>query len=162
MNGESKKNQRIWIMVGAILAGVVVIAVFVIFGPFGEKSGDEARAEINQLLATTIPDSATNLHWDDALALEWYAYARFDAPREDVEAWLADGVVCFDTVTETMNEGLLQTPGQLGPSWWERDKAEVYASDYCPDDYVNHPHLFLVIDQTDDDQWIVYLYADDT
>ena len=84
MNGESDRNRenskRIWIMLAVLLIGIIVIAVYLLFGPFGEKSGDDARAEINQILATTIPDSATNLHWTDVQAIEWYAYARFDAP----------------------------------------------------------------------------------
>lgn len=160
MNGENKNNKRTWIMMAAILICIAATVTGGLLISPPKWSEDKARAEINQLLDTTIPENATNVHWSETKAIEWYAFARFDAPPEDVETWLADGVVCFDTVTETMNEGLIGI--QYPPMWWERDSAEVLASDYCMDDYVNHPHLFLNIDQTNDDLWIVYLYADDT
>ncbi len=164
MNGEpnnnQKNNKRRWIAGAAVLIAIAMAVTcgFLISPP--KWSEDGARAEINQLLDTTIPENATNVHWSETRAIEWQAYARFDAPPEDIETWLAGGVACFDTVTRNMNEGIIGI--QYPPMWWERDSAEVLASDYCLDDYVNHPHLFLDIDQTNDDLWIVYLYADDT
>lgn len=160
-SSETTKRPLTSIPLTVAALGVITLIGTVIFTQKSWKD-QAARAEINDLLLTTIPEEATNLHMESFGFFEWYAYARFDAPREDVEAWLADGVVCFKTDPTNMKEGMLYTPGQVPPGWWERDSMEIIASDFCPDDYVNHPYLFLDIAQVDDDLWTVYIYADDT
>ncbi|MFG6101957.1 hypothetical protein U2F10_06870 [Leptothoe sp. EHU-05/26/07-4] len=116
------------------------------------------RARINSALNTPLPDSATNLRLVNDFSAEAFdsptSLIRFEAASEDVANWLQSENGCFRRTTDIRERVKSQWSSRL-PNWWQPDIAEQYTEYEC--DFMDYSSL--IVDQTDDARWIVYIYA---
>jgi hypothetical protein len=126
-----------------------------------EWTDEDAREAISGLLDTTLPDEIANPHLvERGWGIQWHA--RFEADPAEVQAWLDAGVLCWDPAM-TADPTDAPFPTNInGPvpaeDWWQPGAAEVYAIDVCD---TTDPHQYLIIDQSDDSRWIIYVYFSD-
>lgn len=151
---------------GIALVGIIVVllgigAIAVIYNWLQDPlpsdtavyEGAEAREKIESVLKTTLPDSATNLHLYYTSWLDFVLRIRVDILADEVPVFLESlGDVCFNQPTESDVYPFVTFASDT--DWWQPTQAETYLSaPQCGDD----PFWHLMIDQTDDNVWIVYI-----
>lgn len=112
---KRKRTSRrwLWLIVGALAfvcagSGVLLVSVSQgmsgFFGPAttSVSEGPAARADIERLLMTALPDDATNLYlsYTDAF-LDPFATIRFTLPTAAAEQWLAQARLCADLTLQS-------------------------------------------------------------
>ncbi|MDV3352030.1 hypothetical protein QGP82_25340 [Leptothoe sp. LEGE 181152] len=116
------------------------------------------RARINSVLNTPLPDSATNLRLVNDFNAKAFdsptSLIRFDAASGDVANWLQSENSCFQRTTDISEIVKSQWSSRL-PHWWQPDIAKQYTEYEC--DFMDYSSL--IVDQTDNARWIVYIYA---
>lgn len=149
-----------WLLAGTLVIFGLCALAFVAFAYWAadswdidaEFSGSEAKTNIEELIAAPLPESATEIHLYYLAWQDFFAYIRFDAPAEDILAWLEENDFCFKDLKENEQAYLFREAEEL--AWWRPNEASRYAvSEQCGE----NPYYELVIDQTNPDFWIVYL-----
>lgn len=161
-------KRRRWLFITLVL-GIVVCAVGIISAilfscnyPSREifdattidVEGEAAIPQIERALEAPLPESATNIHFYYTSWLDYFMQIRFDLPRADVEGFL-DSIrhMCFDAMPRENNYMSFNVE-EGRKSWWNTYRAEVFVgTEQCGD----NPYWEFLIDQTDDDVWIVYI-----
>ncbi|MFG6094183.1 hypothetical protein SPB21_02985 [Leptothoe sp. ISB3NOV94-8A] len=150
-----------WAIIPFIIAMVTIYGLFIIYTVFPELAARVgAKSRIHGSLKTELPDSFTNLRLVNSFSvkhIDWSrALIRFEAASEDVANWLQSENGCFRGTTGISELVKSQWSSRL-PNWWQPDIAEKYTEYKC--DFVYYSRV--IVDQTDDARWIVYIYADD-
>jgi len=121
---------------------------------FIDVDGDSARNRIEQFLGTFLPISASNLHFS-ASPLNQSEQTRFDLRSDDVPAFLDSiGHLCFEM---PLQENFMPFGyHENNKTWWRPHSATQFmGSQTCGD----NPIWQLMVDQSDDDMWIIYMIA---
>ena len=125
------------------------------------------RARIHGALETKLPDITTNVSLVNVFSathFDWLtSLIRFDATSEEVTQWLRSK--CGERpngrirgLKSRWSSGFLQSPWSSGiPNWWQPETAERYAEYEC--DFLDYGEI--MIDQTNDERWTVYIYTYD-
>ena len=163
-----KKSQSLCRLMITILAVSVVVGFIIQVMDEGfilDWSGEEARLVINLLLDTKLPDHITNIHMTYKVILgpDFGAYIRFDTAPKHIRAWLATGIVCFEPDLDALDingerkeiQSILEKETGTSREWWQPVNAKQYTSGSCD----SSPNYRILIDQTNDRQWIVYIHG---
>ena len=133
------------------------------------------RARINGVLDTKLlPDSTTNLRLVNVFSahnLVWLNFPsliRFHATPEEVTRWLERD--CIETSNIRLralkgNQRLVSSWSSGVPNWWQPETAEQFVDYECDfredDEFMDDRRNEIMIDQTNDNRWVVYLYSVD-
>jgi hypothetical protein len=119
--------------------------------------GDEARKALEVLWGAPLLDTASGFYysaygWQDVIG-----YGRFILPASEWEAALASSTLCMKEAL-----GIVKPIGfsndQLPKAWWTPDDAtKVLTADQCQGE--NGAFYNLLVDVSDENTYIVYLYA---
>jgi len=121
--------------------------------PSRDVEGESARTQIEQHLGMTLPDSVSNLHYYYNSLQVVFMQSRFDLPADDVSAFLDNiSLICMDKLLQD-NVIMFGSPNNK-KAWWHPHTAEQFVRiEECGD----NPYWQLMIDQSDDDIWVVYI-----
>lgn len=116
-----------------------------------EALGIEASFTISYFLGTELPANASEFY---ARHTQWqgvFADMRFSAPSDELQTWLENNTFCT-----TLQEGIFGTipDNYFNVDWWQAEEALTYTL-YAP--CGENPTYIVMVDQTNDDIWIIYI-----
>lgn len=118
-----------------------------------DVEGDTAISQIEQALEITLPDSAANAHFYYTSWLDYFMQIRVDLSANDAPL-LLDSIshLCEDM---TLQDGLHPFGArETKKTWWRPQSADHFVGmAQCGD----NPFWEMLIDQSDDVTWIVYI-----
>lgn len=134
---------------------------------------EEARAEMEAYMQLSIPAKAESIHFakPSTGCLNWSAWLRFEISPAEGKAWLQQDALCFsDRMLEQTQSAQEASPDftprnihrPSGQSWWTPENATRFATTHCRNCPTCEPDYYLLLDQSQDDRWIVYLYGVNT
>lgn len=163
---DQKKSHRWMYVLSAIAIVIVAIGILASIFLVGfisttdiledttlSEQGESAQSQIESVLKTTLLDSVTNAYFYYTAWMDYFIYIRFDLPATDVPEFL-DRLdhMCFEM---PLQEGERVTGIiEIDQQWWQPEQAiKFVGSPQCGE----NPVWKLMIDQTDEDIWIVYI-----
>lgn len=118
-----------------------------------DVDGEAARSQIEQQFNIILPDTASNLYYYYKTYRVFFMQTRFDLPSDDASAFL-DSIdhMCFE---QPLTDNLMPfgSPESKKPWWQPRSATHFMGAENCGD----NPYWQLMVDQSDDDIWIVYI-----
>lgn len=164
--GEKKKRKTkneteqyfIIAFIGFFAFIAIVIIVFLFWGASGfsntkhESFGEEASYTIAYFLGTELPSNASDFH---AYTVHWqdvFVDMRFSAPSNELEIWLENNPFCTTLEENTLSNNIPDS--YFNVNWWQAEDSLNYTL-YTP--CGNNPTYIVMIDQTYDDIWIIYI-----
>lgn len=169
--GEKPKRKRrvsnIWKwIIGGILLLILGFSLFISYIGFvlsqGDlrgffegvsvvSEGDDARENSLSYTGILIPENATDIYFDYYAWQDYEAYIRFSLLVNEVELWLETSALCFDVPLDGSNFPRMENNFV---SWWQPADAETYITgQQCG----NNPYYNILVDQTDNNTWIIYI-----